>query len=348
MIINREFEDLRHMWRSLCRAAMTPRYVDPVDTRNGKALKFRGVQSITVRKPAERVLFDQDRNCNHVFHLMESIWMLAGRNDVAFLQQFNGNIESYSDDGATFHAAYGHRWRNHFGVDQIVSCIEMLAIDPNDRRAVISMWDAREDGNGKTGKDFPCNMMIMPSISHHRVPDFTPCNPRLDFTIINRSNDLVWGLCGANAVHMTMLQEFMACALGVEVGAWHHITNNLHVYEPHWPLVKKVNDQVVAGEKPWEPYGGFAVPPKDRPPMVLNWRTFLKECEELCNGKQQGFTEPFLEETVEPVWASWREWKAGNYQEAIDIAECIEAYDWRLAIVQWYNRALFKKGKSNA
>lgn len=347
MIVNREFTDLRSMWRTMCKAALNPRYAAMVQTRNGPALKFHGVQALTIREPIERVLFDPDRNCNHVFHLMESIWMLAGRQDVAFLQQFNSNIENYSDDGAVFHAAYGHRWRNHFGVDQIINCIEMLSADPNDRRAVISMWDANVDGNGREGKDFPCNIMIMPSISQKHSPDGITKYDRLDFTIINRSNDLVWGLCGANAVHMTMLQEFMADALGIKVGAWHHITNNLHVYEPHIPLIKRVAADVDGSVAVWERYAGVLTPPK-RKPMAVDWRRFLRECEELCNGKQQGFEEPFLEETVEPAWASWREWKAGNYQEAIDIAECIDAYDWRLAIVQWYNRALFKKGNKNA
>jgi thymidylate synthase len=344
MMTYREFTDLRGMWRNLCYRAMDPKFAEKVMTRNGPAIKFIGVQSITVREPWERVLFDVERNCNHVFHLMESIWMFAGRNDVAFLQQFNSNIENYSDDGAVFHAAYGHRWRNHFDVDQITKCIEMLDEDPNDRRAIISMWDAREDGNGKDGKDFPCNVMIMPSFSTKDSPDGMTKYDRLDFTIINRSNDLVWGLCGANAVHLTMLQEFMANALGVQCGAWHHVTNNLHVYERHWGMVKGIAQEVQDNSVPWERYAGVLKPPP-RKPIAVNWRRFLKECEELCNGKQSGFEEPFLEDTVEPVWASWREWKLGNYQEAIEIAECIDAYDWRLAIVQWYTRALFKKGK---
>lgn len=350
MIYNFEYTDLRNMWRGLCHRIMDDKYSKIVETRNGRARKFNGVVSITVREPWERLLFDPERNCNHVFHLMESIWMLAGRNDVDFVRQFNSNIETYSDDGAVFHAAYGHRWRNHFDVDQITKCIEMLDADPNDRRAVISMWDAREDGNGKEGKDFPCNMMIMPSFSQKDAPDGITKYDRLDFTIINRSNDLVWGLCGANAVHMTMLQEFMADALGVKCGAWHHISNNLHIYEKHWPMAQNIADELngpMHGRQPWERYAGVLTPPK-RKPMVIDWRRFLRECEELCNGKTQGFEEPFLEETVEPAWASWREWKAGNYQEAIDIAECIDAYDWRLAIVQWYNRALFKKGNKNA
>lgn len=339
---------LEHMWLRLCTEIV--RRGEKVETRNGPAWELPGTWLIHNYRPRERVLFDPRRNCNHVFHLMESIWMLAGRNDTAFVSQFNSNISSYSDDGASFHAAYGHRWRNHFGKDQITYAIKALQADPQDRRVVISMWDANVDGNGVLGKDFPCNMMIMPRL----VTSPTTKNRALNFTIINRSNDLVWGLCGANAVHMSMLQEFMAGALGVEVGGWDQITNNLHVYGKHRALVERVAAHAAVREGNGYPaysdcisgtYAGFHKPPFI--PYFVNpnnWEDFLVECEELCDGKQEGFRNAFLEETVEPVWASWRAHKEGDTAEAIDIAECIDQYDWRIAIVQWYKRALAKKG----
>lgn len=338
-----EVHHVNHMWHRLCKE-MTKRG-ERVETRNGPAYRLPGTWLITVREPRKRVLFDNKRNCNHVFHLMESIWMLAGRNDVGFVSQFNSNIATYSDNGGSFHAAYGHRWRTHFGVDQVTECIKMLAADPNDRRAVISMWDANVDGNGKTGKDFPCNMMIMPCLytSEHTGKTY------LNLTIINRSNDLVWGLCGANAVHMSMLHEFMAGALGAEVGVWEHLTNNLHAYEKHMDLVREVGSRSNTNEESYElwsgAYGGQYS--NTAIPMIVtpdNWEDFLVECGELCNGKQEGFRNAFLENTVEPVWASWREWKGGNFHDAVDIAESIDQYDWRRAVVQWYKRALKARG----
>lgn len=348
MITVHEFENLGRMWDMMCYRIMEPDKGTRVETRNGWATRLNGAQMITIRNPCERLLFDAERNCNHVFHLMESIWMLAGRRDIAFVKQFNSNIASYSDDDENFHAAYGYRWRNHFGIDQIVQSIKALQADPDDRRVVISMWDADVDGNGRVGLDFPCNMMVIPAISTWSNPrNGGMMESRLDFTIINRSNDLVWGLCGANAVHMSMLQEFMAGALGLRVGAWHHFTNNLHVYDKHLELVKHVSDGVRASTRQWVNYGGDTNNHRDGPLMVGtdNWEDFLVECGDICNGKTEGFRNAFLENTVEPVWASWREWKAGNKQEAIDIAECIDAFDWRKAVYEWYQRALFKKGQ---
>lgn len=43
--------------------------------------------STTYLNSTERVLFDPKRDCNPFFHFMESLWILAGRNDVAWLSQ---------------------------------------------------------------------------------------------------------------------------------------------------------------------------------------------------------------------------------------------------------------------
>jgi len=102
----------------------------------------------TYLRPTERVLFHAGRDANPIFHLMEAIWMLAGRNDVAFLEQFNRTIGQYSDNGEVFNAAYGHRWRKHFGHDQLIEVINLLRKDPKSRQAVIQMWDDKDLLNG--------------------------------------------------------------------------------------------------------------------------------------------------------------------------------------------------------
>lgn len=333
MIANIDVYSLDDMWSRLCRLMRDKG--QRVETRNGPAIEFPGQVLINVHRPKERVLLDRDRNCNHVFHLMESIWMLAGRNDTAFPAQFNSNIGNYSDDGSTFHGAYGHRWRSHFGVDQVEYTIDALMKDPNDRRVVIDMWDGAVDGNGVVGKDFPCNVMILPKVVNRQEGPHHERGPQLDITIINRSNDLVWGLCGANAVHMSILHEYMANSMGIPVGHWHHFTNNLHVYEKHWPLMKKVADALPRIGLPY--CGVSSINPEFHiGPMVQDRATFLRECGEICDGKTEGFEEPFLENTVEPVWASWRAFKAGDLAEAQEIAECIDQYDWRTGIMQQY------------
>ena len=84
--------------------------------------------------------------------------MLAGRNDVPWIQGFNGKMDTYSDDGKTFHGAYGYRWRNWFGKDQLQEVMFRLGTYHNDRRAVLGIWDPHQDlVQTNDGKDYPCN-----------------------------------------------------------------------------------------------------------------------------------------------------------------------------------------------
>ena len=50
-------------------------------------------------------------------------------------------------------------------------------------------------------------------------------------TVCNRSNDMLWGAYGANAVHMSMLQEYLASRLEIAVGEYTQISDSFHVYQ---------------------------------------------------------------------------------------------------------------------
>tara|TARA_R100000655_G_scaffold26313_2_gene54185 strand:- start:12598 stop:13788 length:1191 start_codon:yes stop_codon:yes gene_type:complete len=192
-----------------------------VSTRGGDVLEFPGPVTTTYTHPRERVLFYPQRDANPFFHFMESLWMLAGRNDVQFVNTFNGRMNQYSDDGITYHGAYGYRWRKWFGYDQFDRVIERLLSFPNDRRTVLTMWDPVKDlVETNNGKDYPCNTQIF----------FSERKDLLNMTVVNRSNDLIWGAYGANAVHMSMLQEYFAGRLELGVGTYTQFSNNLHAY----------------------------------------------------------------------------------------------------------------------
>lgn len=191
-------------------------------------LKFGGNDQVM------RVLMNPFRDANPFFHLFEAIWMLSGSNNIKPLELFSSKIASFcSDDGVTANGAYGYRWRNYSSgnpdeadVDQLDVLIEHLHKNPNSRRAVLQMWNVRDDlCKVDVTKDVCCNTAIYFSIG--TAEDGNKC---LNMSVTNRSNDLILGLLGANYVHFTILQEYMARSLGVKVGTWFHFTNNLHVY----------------------------------------------------------------------------------------------------------------------
>jgi len=116
-------------------------------SRNGSVLVAPTPVMTVYHKPCERVLFSATRDANPFFHLMEALWMLAGRNDVTFPVWFNTRFTEYSDDGLTVHGAYGYRWRHWFGFDQLRTLIAELRRNPTSRRAVLSMWAPMGDLN---------------------------------------------------------------------------------------------------------------------------------------------------------------------------------------------------------
>lgn len=202
------------------------------DSRNGKVLVAPGPVATVYSRPWERVLFSPLRDANPFFHVMEALWMLAGRDDLAFPMYFNSRFGNFSDNGTTVHGAYGKRWRNWFGYDQLFEIANELKIRPDSRRCVLAMWDASLNpiwdpvnmGDWHMavagGKDVPCNTQAY----------FDVRGGKLNMTVCCRSNDIWWGAYGANAVHFSVLQEYMAALVGVEMGTYTQISNNFHLY----------------------------------------------------------------------------------------------------------------------
>ena len=331
------------------------------ESRAGNVKVIDGPVTTVYRNPTERVMFHPDRDCNPFFHFMEGLWMIAGRNDVQWISQFSSNIGQFSDDGETFHGAYGYRWLNHFSKEQVTNlnmkdfphasesyyvpfnqleCVAgMLRENPDERRCVVSMWSA-EDDLGRVGKDVPCNTTIMFSIS---------VIGELDMTVTNRSNDMVWGAYGANAVHFSMLQEFMASWIGVPVGRYWQVSNNFHSYvktlEPVRELALIAERKPLPFDNPYEKIKGQeAVAPF---PMVnSSIDHWIKELQLFMEaGPVMGIEDRFFRKVAAPIWDTWFAWKGVDgeskrvrIENALNRANGIAATDWRKACIEWLER----------
>jgi len=293
-------------------------FADWAITRNGLALVFDSPVLIEHAVPDRRVLFDPIRDANPFFHYMEAIWMLSGSNDVSFPAKFAKQIAEYSDDGETLHGAYGHRWRHHFGTDQIDRVVEVLRRDPKSRRAVIAMWDPTDDLDVQS-KDLPCNTHI-----YFRVY----CG-RLSMTVCNRSNDLVWGMLGANIVHLSILQEYLAGALEMETGSLFQFTNNLHIYEG-W------EDKYAPAPDRWyrnREYKNWLFCPNNL--GLEEARRFVKE------GLKGTYQDRILNRNAVPMLKAWEEYR-GDRTWSVIFSYLEEVYDddWGRACMQWMERRL--------
>jgi len=301
------------------------------NSRNGPVLRIPEPVLTTVKNPMERVLFFGPRDANPVFHIAESIWILAGRRDVEFPALFNSKIGQYSDDGLEFNAAYGWRMRSHFGEDQLVGVIEKLKKDPGTRQAVVQLWDPL-DLNKQT-LDRACNMQLIFDVSEGA----------LNMLVINRSNDFWYGYAGADIVHMTIIQEFIAGALGLDVGVYRTFSNNLHLYTELYdasrhlvmPPNAEVYDQYRTGIKP----KSLGVTPD-------TWKTFLRDCEDFCHDPfaHPRYKHEFFHNVAYPMAmvSKVRKEKSGDGLKWVDM---IEADDWRIATEDWVERREAAKAK---
>lgn len=305
-------------------------------SRNGPVLMFPMPTTTYYKNPTQRVIFWPERDANPYFHFFESLWMLAGRNDVESISYFNKNIVNYSDNGEDFWGAYGHRWRKWFEIDQLELIVKALKKNPDCRRQVLGMWDPAEDLS-HTGKDLPCNLTITFQINHQN---------RLDMTVFNRSNDLIWGAYGANAVHFSMLQEYVASSVGVLVGGYWQVSHNSHVYAEMWHKVKSIAD---SAPDPHRITTTDVYQNLNLDPFPLFFATNKEDFDEdLYMFVQEGanaigYRSKFFRHVALPMLNSWRAFKEleppQKYTEAsLIIHQGCKAKDWSTACREWIQR----------
>lgn len=321
-------------------------------SRNGPVLQIEEPVIITYERPWERVLFNTARDCSPFLHLYESLWMLAGRNDVAPLAYYARQFLQYSDDGETLHGAYGYRWRRYYGYDQLDWIVDELKANSTSRRCVLQMWDGGQfrdypngpgcggreaiEGSGDLyvathgGKDVPCNVCVFFSVRENQ----------LDMTVINRSNDLVWGALGANVVHFSFLQEYTAQRIGVRVGVYNQISNNLHVYTNNW----NPEEWLAWEETAHRPTHDYAEANWSRTPLIQDVERFEKELPRFveANSKdlleRRTWKEPFLNLVAQPMLNVFHHYKVEDFVGARYRLAEVKDSDWANNAHDWLTK----------
>lgn len=334
------------------------------DSRAGRVIVAPGPVTTVYERPRERVLFSALRDANPFFHLAEAMWMLAGRRDATFLNNFVRDFgERFAEPNGTINDAYGYRWRHALGFDQLDAVVRMLSEKPESRQAVIQMWDTYsysrygEDDLCGDWKTRPCNTHVYLRIRDEEVPPRVLGHagdplPVLDLTVLCRSNDIVWGAYGANAVHFSVLQEYLAARLDVGVGTYYQVSNNYHCYEPIWnKLVSKTNEPITVTA--WDQrYPTLSLPQ----PLVHDVESFDHEVTHLLNAYEilgegppdvtihssvRALDNLFLCGTVWPMLMAHRAWRnKGSREHVRSWLASVEADDWRVAGQEWIERRM--------
>jgi thymidylate synthase len=225
-------------------------------------------------------------------------------------------MNEYSDDNVTVRGGYGPRIR-HFDnqiidydcreftaetktqVDQFRYVVECFKKDINTRRAIITIGDPIKDCFGdnrelKCTKDFPCTR----TLQFIKQAD----SNKLNLIVTMRSNDLIYGASAVNVFNYTFMQEYFAAILGLEVGTYIHIANNMHYYDSHDDLVHRLATLDTADDfgepisktfKSLEEFDNMLY-------MLLKEETKMRQ--EGLNYKPIDFYDPFFDNWYKVLW----------------------------------------------
>jgi len=217
----------------LCKSVHILTTGEDVITR-GMLVKELRKELIIIENPLYRCYFLNGRNDNIFAKIAETLWMLAGRDDIEWLSHYLPRAVNYSDNGKTWRGAYGPRLRRWNGsdkmADQLKNVHDKLVSDPDTRQAVISIFDPSEDYFPT--KDVPCNNWL----------HFMIRNCVLDLNIAQRSCDLLWGYSGIDTFSWSVLLQMMAYWTSAKVGTMTHFISSLHLYEEHWKRVNYIDN----------------------------------------------------------------------------------------------------------
>lgn len=207
-----------------------------------------------LERPLERYLYAPKRHNDIVAQFAESMWVLAGRNDIAWLKKYLPRAPLFSDDGEIWRGAYGPRLRCWRSVDQIDAVRKLLVADRTSRQAVMTLFDPALDY--AQSKDIPCNNWLGWIIREDR----------LHMSAALRSNDVWWGFSGANAFEWSILHEMLAYWLNAKVGQADYLAMSFHLYSDHFDR----GGQMVASFHGLSPYD-FGI---DRAAFATSWDDF--------------------------------------------------------------------------
>lgn len=236
-------------WRLAAEALVNGNDGRMQDGRCGKAREILH-SSLAIANPRARWVLSRKPSINPAFAIVESFWILAGRDDANLVNFWNPSLPRFAGPTDRYAGAYGHRLRKRYELDQIEAAFNALSVNPNGRQVMLQIWDPRTDAPLPDGTpaaaDIPCNICSLIKVR----------DGRLEWLQILRSNDLYRGL-PYNFVQFTILQEVMAGWLGLELGSYNHVADSLHVYE------RDLAEFTIAEEHPVETGASLALPKKD-------------------------------------------------------------------------------------
>ncbi|MFF0754378.1 thymidylate synthase [Streptomyces sp. NPDC004267] len=202
-----------------------------IDARGNAAREVLGV-TFRLPDPRQRLPYLAERKANPIFQFAEALWYLAGRRDLEMIGYYAPSMRSSSADGINLGgSAYGYTLFNPADGDTespFERVLELLRTETDSKRGYLPVFSAAEHA-------IPGNIDMACLAGLHLLVR----EGRLHMVCHMRANDLDCGLL-SDVFSFTMIQEYAAVQLGLELGTYTHTIGSAHVNEPNMERVKRV------------------------------------------------------------------------------------------------------------
>lgn len=158
----------------------------------------------------------------------ELAWMIQGTQDPKLILKHAPKLWSKFIEDGILKTAYGWRWSEAFGRNQLEEAIFALQKDSTNRQCYVQAWDPRTDGNGRYGpKNIPCPIGFSINI----------INDKVNMALAIRSSDVFVGLPYDIMVYALLL-DAIASTLRRTPGVLHISLAHAHVYKPQYQMLE--------------------------------------------------------------------------------------------------------------
>ena len=200
-------------------------------SERGRNVEARGLRSreiiglsIRVSNPRTRIITTDVRKTVLSFAIGEWLWSIQDRNDLSMIEYYAPSYCNYSDDNKTLYGAYGPKVKR--GLQNVIS---KLKSDRFSRQAFFPIFHF--DDTTINSKDIPCSIGLQ----------FFIRDNKLILNVFMRSNDIFKGFI-YDVFKFTMIQEYLASILNVELGEYVHSVGSMHYYIENEEAISKITD----------------------------------------------------------------------------------------------------------
>lgn len=220
-------------WRRLVSEVISqgdcvPAVNDPLSVGSRFGRTERGTRELiatrtTVENPRNRLIFSQSRRFRLDYAIAQFIWTLSNSDQLAPIGFYNTTGNCFSDDGVTVRSAIGPRLFSSPEGNQFGCVIRKLRSDPSTRRAMIQIY-------------LPSDLLLpTKDVSCTGSIHFFARQGHLNAIAHMRSQSALMVL-PYDLFLLTMLHEFAAISVGMELGSYWHVCNSAHIYDDELSL----------------------------------------------------------------------------------------------------------------